>query len=201
MTSVKLPNLSRSILSLVYSFVCSNFDCLDQNMFDLLEWTISEFLLIISNFNLIYLGQHHTKCVLLCQKIFDEIKNKTFSKEKKFSAIVEKSAMFSSFYFSNCYPHLYKKIFWYNNGNFENSFLMSIQNFEGESILFLPIFLGFFFSNTEKNEYYFNGSNISFLNLIFLSDSFERIFFLQKNRSNDLYDWENSFTNKKFRQK
>ena len=180
MTSVKLPNLSRSILSLVYSFVCSNFDCLDQNMFDLLEWTISEFLLIISNFNLIYLGQHHTKCVLLCQKIFDEIKNKTSSKKKKFSAIVEKSAVFSSFYFSNCYPHLYKKIFWYNNGNFENSFLMSIQNFEGESILFLPIFLGFFFSNTEKNEYYFNSSNISFLNLIFLSDSFERIFFYKK---------------------
>ena len=174
-----ISNFSQSILSLILTFISICGGELKTDFLNFSEWVISEFLLIISNLHIIYLGQYQLNCILLGGNIFEEIITRVSHRNISFNVFVNILTALSTFYFSNIYPNLYKKVFWNFIGKFENNFFSSIKKMDREIITFLPIFLNFFFFDLKKNFFYLNCSKILFLNFIFLEESLNKIFYFK----------------------
>ena len=175
LTRKKTSNFSISILSILLLFVSNSSEEFRVEFFNYFCWILSEFLLKIADLQLIYLGEHQIKCILLVENIFDQFKNEFSNRNISYSIILDILIMFSNFYFSTVYPNLYKKLFWKTIGKVENNFFISIQNFEREKVTFFPIFFGFFFLDSGSDYFYFNCSKILLLTFIFISNNFKRI--------------------------
>jgi len=166
---------TESILSVCSTFVFASKDSFGDDIFDLLFWHVSDFFLIISNFNIIFIGKSQLKSLMLMEKIFRKIKTFSFCPKMSFELLINFLIIFLNIYFSTIYPYFFKKSFWSSIGNFENKYSKSVQNFNNEVVTFVPVFLTFFFLDLKTKFFYLNNSKIVFLTFIFLADSFQRV--------------------------
>ena len=169
-------NFTHSILSLTDVLFSVGSNSLSTAFFDFFAWIISEYLLVISNFNLIYTGDQHLQCLNLLDNISNKIKNEVFTKKLSFDIAIVPLVMIWDFYFLIFYPNLFKKSFWKLVGAFENKFLISMENFEKDVVIFFPVFLGFYLLDLKSNVFYLNCKKVSILDFSFLFDFFNRIF-------------------------
>ena len=173
-------NFTRSILSLISILISSNLIDFQSNFLKSLDWTISEFSLKISNFNLIYLGNLQTECLILLRNISEKIGSQISSKDSMFNTAINALIMIRSFYFLTFYPIFFNRSFWKLTGILENKFLILFQNYDKNAVIFFPIFLGFYFLDLSNAIFYVNVSKTSLLDLTFLLNNFTRILNLEK---------------------